>query len=390
MNAALAAFIAAVDQLRSDLLREQDDSQLPIIAAIIFDALGAHALAAVTSALQTIRRAELSNLNEIVSSATGSAPSKETAVLAYDAFSSVSSSSLDKVSKSVVDATKQRAVAMLKQQIAHEKTDQRAAKLDYIKQLTDSTEIAFQALREQPPGYATDAQLLTLWQGFDARLHASSAYYEAIAGKLARYEKSGIQDIGRDDGLRAAHPENPNLGAKYVVKRDIVVVRVRFKSGYPDQLAYARKDWWFNTTNTRPDERAPEKTLPLDETRWKGLLIPDAIRWNLAPEFERFVDPEFEEAALERHVAVWGKQPEVVEADDSSWVWDKERSRKARENDLKERADKERKSHSRARPSWMPIPRLPVRDIPANRQEKPPATTRSLFGVPMPFTTRKP
>lgn len=66
----------------------------------------------------------------------------------------------------------------------------------------------------------------------------------------------------------------------------------------------------------------------------------------------RFIDDEFVSVAIERHLQIYGKAPDTIEADDSGWGWDNERSQRAKEN----------KRHKSA----FGVRRLDLRDVPSS------------------------
>jgi hypothetical protein len=117
--------------------------------------------------------------------------------------------------------------------------------------------------------------------------------------------------------------------------------------------------------SSAPWERSDdEEQLPLDQTKWHEREIPLAGRRNARPEFLKFIDDEFVSVALERQLQMWGKAPDSVEVDDSTWIWDKERARKAKENKAKE-------------PGPFGMPRLQLHDLP--RSEPPIAIPDELM-----------
>jgi hypothetical protein len=174
---------------------------------------------------------------------------------------------------------------------------------------------------------------------------------------------SGIRDIGRTSvGFGHGSSNIPGM-------RDMIVVRVRFKSGYPDMFAFANKERTYDTTNTLPQERAPETDLPIDETKFHGMHIPDDARIQIGPAFEHFIDAEFVDAAIERHLEVWGTAPETIVADDSNWVWDKQRSQQAKENKARE-------------PGPFGIPKMHLPSSAELRNSAPPLGSQSTGPIP--------
>lgn len=154
------------------------------------------------------------------------------------------------------------------------------AALSYVARLEAMATSAFEELRLKPPGMASDAQLLVLWNGFDPNNHTSEIYKTELEAKIARYEESGVKDIGRAEGYVLAPSRGDAVldaihhGEGTFWNRDTVVVRVRFLSGRPDKFAYAARDWSdaFLANGLTPQDQPShqlDEGLPVDQDRWK-------------------------------------------------------------------------------------------------------------------------
>lgn len=226
---------------------------------------------------------------------------------------------LGTLSKIVVDQTKKGVTSEIKKQITEEKNDKRKEAQNYLLRLKDESIIAFQELRERPPGTATDAQLLVLLEGFQGSRHRPSAYKDALSAKLARFQASGVNKIGRDWAWRKTN--ETAVGANYsAVVRDRMVVKVVFKSGRPTRYAYANNDWAEPRAIAPGGSDVSDESLPMNPETFRGQQIPKLLRLGRR-EFDSFIEPEFEGVAVERHLQVWGKEPETITAEDSNWAF---------------------------------------------------------------------
>lgn len=331
------AYERALLSIRIDQLVKKDDD-LPWFITLVLEVASAEIVRTLTRTLTAVKADQLTKLT--AAGKLGADAAREAtagASAAYVSLSLVSDGQLTAMCKGAFDVGKKSALVGLKSEFDREEHDDRSATLSYLDKLSAVAELAFEELAAKPPGEATDAQLLVLWKAFQPPAHGQEVYKVLLEDKIARYMKSGIRDIGRSpETVTVCNDSDCIAKETESVMRDTVVVRVKFKSGYADRFAYAKKEWGYRVSNTLPQERMPETELPMDQDRFHGSQIPVDARLQMQPSFDRFIEPEFADAAIERHLQVWGKPPETIETDDSSWVWDKDRAQKAKENKAKE------------------------------------------------------
>lgn len=321
-------YSSALSDMKLDAVVQKEENDLPWIASLILDVIGAYGLSSLTKALQFFHDADMAELGRAVSSATGASANGVTSV-AHDALGLVSEGHLKAVSKAVADKTKHEASDALRGRLAEDKKSKKRQTISYITELQSQAANVFTALREHAPADASDAQLLVMRLGFSPGNHNMSIYKSKLTEKLHRFEKSGVDTLGRGLEYREVPKErpdrdeepgsrdSPHAGAhkQYAsVVRDRIVVRVNYRNGAPSTYAYARLDW-ANTNQGHPADAHLDTTMPLSLNANRRHPIADILRMNHEPEIEGSIEIEFQDVAVERHLAVWGAPPMVLTRD---------------------------------------------------------------------------
>ncbi len=114
---------------------------------------------------------------------------------------------------------------------------------------------------------------------------------------------------GRGRGDSEEQTRSVAASPRFVV-REVKVAWLRNLSSPNVRLVYVRQD--FSPTLAVPDAKASYHGNPIDQ----------------GPHQLEDVEEEFIDVAIERHTAVWGRDPEVVVNDDLAWLsWAKRKAK---------------------------------------------------------------
>jgi hypothetical protein len=322
---ASANYMTALGDLKLERLLERGESDLPWVFALLLDVIGFAAAAAIERSIAAIVKKGPDGLKGLLGVADAS--------VAVENVKKSSWVPLAKLSKAIADGGKKSASSAMLNAYNREGHDRRMDEVAFIDALKDASRPMFAALRLEPPGLVTDAQLLMLYESFESERHLPSVYKEALAAKLTRFSENEIASIGRTADARPLVDSPPLLTSGQVYwMEDRSVVRVTFKSGSAPVYGLVRKRW------IRPhDPNHVDRIPPLDPDRFAGEPIIGLFRIDSIPEFVGFVRAEFVDVALERHKQMWGCPPETIQVDDSDFFWDRDRANRARAHRMEER-----------------------------------------------------
>jgi len=207
-----------------------------------------------------------------------------------------------------------------------ERSAEKAADLTLIKQLTQNTNRMFQMLSSGIPAVANDAELVWLWMAFkDTDAHAQDAYETALRAKIARFQKSGVDKIGR----------RKEPGTLDGISRLTRVCVIHFTSGHAPEhwleVWDQRRDKFRQTERSNAEERGQVDGIgfsqPNPETPGPGLL--------------RRIPDEFVEIALQRQEQVFADRSmgvRVIDESERPGQYSPERVAKARKKSQPEPA----------------------------------------------------
>ncbi|MEO7734843.1 MAG: hypothetical protein ABIY55_28060 [Kofleriaceae bacterium] len=308
VDRAFSAYLAALGSVKLDALLKKDED-LSWVASMVLDVISAHTLTLVT---------------KIAGAAMKQLP----------AMAKLDERSIQMHLKGFVDAAKKGCSGTLKGEKNAAANASKGAEQGWFKQLAKSAQMAFQQISEAFPMMATDAELLTLSDSFDATNTYQGVYEELLTAKLVRFKDSGIDKIGK----HAAGRFTKTMGEDSIlthneglVERERKVVRAEYASGHPVELIYRDQD----------DDGLHVFGVDNGYRRFK----PDLS--------QKPIPQEFWEAATARHEEIWGAPPEAVKVDDSDYYWEPLRAAKARANNrannpFKVAANKVEQAHAQA------------------------------------------
>ena len=280
---------AALDQIRFErMLQKAED--VPILLGMMLDVLAGNALAGIMSVMRMIKGGAVVQLNreldhqiQVGSGELSSQPSMMTLLAGLD------ETSTGFVAKAGIDQAKKA--------IAKPAATEKQVALDYMTQLERVSALAWERQREDPPGYATHADMIVLFHSFAAaRGHMTPDYKAALQAKVDRYVASQASRVGRH-----AMKTQTDIDVQGNTMRDTKVVWVRRKSNPTvPALFYFKQDF--------PNDQS-EHTLENPD-------IPGLRPIDKQFKIDRAVETEFVDTAIEKHRAAWGAEPETQTLDD--------------------------------------------------------------------------
>lgn len=209
--------------------------------------------------------------------------------------------------KTAVDQGKDKAKSPLGGDANRAAVAERTQALGFIDYLRDGSMVVFQRLREDPPGYATDAQLLALFKAFEGSRHTHTLYREKLEAQVKRYMSSHAHEMGRR-----------TEGALFKLE-----TRVAWLIANGDKrLVYTDRKFsisrMFGLTPSKAYEG--EHALSLQEDAAWGTPSGEMDAHHEDPVGDEnrligFVEPEFVEVALQQQEAIWQAAPETLQYD---------------------------------------------------------------------------
>lgn len=322
VESAAREFSVGLMQVRFDRILQKDDD-LPLFMALMLDALAGVALSSLSGAFRLIRSGSDRAIGmglEDMSIIAGELTMPMRSVSLRQVVAGADETAVGFIIKAAVDQTKK-----VVRGHSGPNADKETA-LDYISQMQDISVVAWQHQREDPPGYASDGDMIALFHAYDAaRGHTAPRFAEAINAKIDRYIQSPTSRIGRNDAMVDnrqkkkspgfhADPDVPD-GYGGRVMRDLKVAWVQHSNGQR-ALHYYKLDSKFVGMDRATDD--------LEQLNAGGAYGFGAIddRYKISAQ----VEPEFVETAIDRHRAIWGAEPTTKIVDDSTIpTWRKNR-----------------------------------------------------------------
>lgn len=254
------SYRGAILRLQLDRLTSSPSSDLPWIAELLLDVVGAHAFTSILGAIQLAKAGELRMIERrIGEDAAGERLHTHLDAEMHRSLSSLSETSMGWWAKEMTDRGKKSTQSALKAALGARAKSDGGREIDYLDLIASESSHVFKTMREEPPAVATDAQLCALWEAFDDDRHSLAIYEQLIADKVARFMSSDVDSIGVSFFTHRTE-----------MARSTQVVRLLYAAG-PSRLAYLKSD----------------------------AIDPQAIG-DLVP-------AEFESVALARHQQVWGE-----------------------------------------------------------------------------------
>lgn len=197
--------------------------------------------------------------------------------------------------------------------------EQKKQAIELVKQIQQAASVGFEALWQDIPAYATDPELIAYDEAFSAKHHDQAVYEGLISDKIDRLMATVMQ-IGRSP-VPASEHNHPQawIDGKNPHANDVRVSWAKFLSGFPRKLMFEHIEV------TGPDVNEDKQPKLSQGEMNPGLPGGDNHHY-------RFVDDDLVDAAVQRHLAVWGDPPLEVDVDDSGWYWDPPRMTAAQNN----------------------------------------------------------
>lgn len=252
----------ALERLRvNELIAKEED--LSWVLSLALDLAGAHVLAAITGAIKRAAGPALARFKM----------SGQRRVL-HRALAQITPERIESTTKAVFDPAKTAG----KKALGHSlddvpSTEERAATVAYIDQLTSACDLAFRRFSLDARARSDDALLIVLWQGMDPIHHSVPLYEQALGAKIKRFKKAGVPDIG----------EKSTSYGEGRIRKSTRVVLVRDIHG--------RTKAWFEKQFSDIHDRGHIST-----SEW---------------ELDRPVPSEFREIAIQRSEQAWGPTPTI-------------------------------------------------------------------------------
>jgi hypothetical protein len=282
----------ALNALRVKRLLERD-ADLPWVASLAIELIGAHAIKQLARALQGVRSSALAKVEEAALRA-GEAGAYAGPGRWERALNAVTGDGIDRSVKLGVDAAKRQATSRLKGVLGAPAATARGVTLSYLEQLLREADAGYLTMLTAASAHARDAELVVLFHAMDPVHHAQPLYEAALSEKLARFDRSGVREIGR------TQTTDPELH-RAEIHRDRRVVWVQFANGVKS-LWYQVQDGDFHPTYMRPGDPG---------TPYEGPQRFGARHPREAAHLDAAVPDEFRDAALARSEQQWGPTPTI-------------------------------------------------------------------------------
>lgn len=312
VSAAQLAYTTALTDLRVDKLVEKDDD-LSWVFELVIGLVSTHVTTALIKALGFLRDGKADNILWALKKADLQIdlqnPSAVTSIAT--AVSNVTDGQITSVVKAAVDQGKSGAKGAAKG--VGSGKDDRTEQVAYLDKIKDDSAMVYQHLREDPPGYATDAALVAMFSGFDAMMgHTVGSYKAKLTEQVERYMKSFVRRIGLQ--RRGGKPEDSALtriqhdptNDENAALTEVKVCWVVHTRDHIPRLAYKTTLMRRQTTGWAIG-RSPTEVVP--ENRLEG---------HGTPRYHN-IEPELHGAAIARHIEMWKMPPEIVLVDDAMW-----------------------------------------------------------------------
>lgn len=306
--AAQMRYMDALGELRTDELLKKTKEKEDWVFDLLVDVIGAVTISSVSSALKYIANSgkeTLSSVVENVDSAVGeieSEPLPEKGIeIGVNSSISAGKAALPKPSPD---------------------DNGKAASLDFIEIMKDSSAVTYQNLRENLLAGISDAMLLVVWQAFDARFHSTSEYKRQVSDKLKRFKDTGAERLGVKDPdiYNSEDADYTIIGHEHQIETRAFWVQLphgkrlalyrRAGDPAPQVGDYVYPEFQDVRKGLKPGEWTFGNvwTKEAVETYKKNDLIDHPFH------FYKIVPKEFQEAVVKMHEATWHEPPGKHEA----------------------------------------------------------------------------
>lgn len=280
-------YFQALQNVRADTLVEKDED-LPWWASLLLGVISSQLASGMEAALKALRG--------------GIRPMMLGAQMAEQRFrarvtgaiANLSDDAIKDIGKKASDAAKDPIKNKSKSAANRDHASEKADAVSLISVLQEKASVRYDQIRQGPPGTATDAQLLVLFDGMDREHHSISNYELEIRSTVDKYKKSHARMIGVHDEL---HEVN---GVKISGDHADTHTKVAWiKYGHATKLCYMEQQFEQGDKGMfrDDDERAQEDHGALEAE----------------PRYIDFVEDDFIDVAIIRHEIAWGAPPKTYE-----------------------------------------------------------------------------
>jgi len=284
----------ALSEIKLERLIKKDE-ELPMLLGLMLDVLGTQLLSGLTMAFKMLQAGDEKTVVtgiewlKQLQTTEHQEPRDKPSIRSF--IQGVNETSVGFILKAGIDETKK---SVKKPSPSNEK----AQALSYIDRLQETAVIAWEHQRQDPPGYATDADMIVLYHSFKARMgHSTPRYKAALEEKIQRYLASPVSKIGRAKAYKGKDANVTDVGFGGMTTRDTKVVWVVTKGHALPQLYYYKLD----ASPNQNDHTMANLDVPMIE----GYPAEGRFKINTP------VEPEFVDTAISRHQEVWGSAPET-------------------------------------------------------------------------------
>ncbi|MDB4956523.1 MAG: hypothetical protein JWO36_4092 [Myxococcales bacterium] len=288
----------ALTQLRVDELVQKDDD-LNWVLSLALDVIGAHFLSVATGALKNLKTSGASKLESLaVLAAEQGEALGPWASRAQTLLTMVDDKAIETYVKAGFDPIKKGVSKAAQAGMNLDDKTARSSALSYIDQLTNGCDVGFDKFALHATAASNDAELVVLWEGMEKVDHTVGAYKTALADKISRFKKSGVNELGRKLTYdRFSHEAE--------VHRDTRVIWLVHASG-ARSLWYQSQEGDFNPTYIEKGDPNSDSEYP-EYAKTSHPFGPRDPRES--PVLDRRVPTEFQDIAIAKSEQKWGSTP---------------------------------------------------------------------------------
>lgn len=307
LDSARTAYVDAINAVQLDTLLKEEE-ELGWVASLLLDIVTFGISSKLTSALKALRGDATAVLAGLANNAKLPGITRGWAVNAGKVVSFVS----DEMIKEGVKI----GVGKVKAEVAKAPPSSvRAERVQQLAELKQRVLEGFQAARGELGARLDDAQLLALCESLDARNHSIPMYVQLLQEKLARLDKSGVNQIGRKRASRLRDTDernefNDETFGEHVM-RDTRVVWAELPTGRRE-LRFEFHDGEYVHPILYPKGEVAPRSYPMKFGPGEPITSDTEIG--------KPVPAEFIETAILRHKQRWGAEPKTVKLTLSPWI----------------------------------------------------------------------
>lgn len=295
-----------------ELLKKDED--LPWVVALVLDLAGAHFVKVAAKAVLALKAGGVAELGRAIDDRYLNDLSWQSRAESF--LGSLDDKAIEGSVKTILDPAKKAALAEAKGAANDRKATEKDRKLSFVEELGVRCDLGFYGFEAAALSSAPDATLVALYRGMHPEFHTVPAYKEALADKLKRFRRAGVEGIGRRTRLIGPHNESgiPALTAA-VAKRaeDVRVVWVLHDNG-TKTLCFQQQLGFMEVPGHGPplERHYGGQPVPM---RFGDLAPPRILEMsNLPlPRMLGTVPEEFWDTAIARSEQYWGETPTVAD-----------------------------------------------------------------------------